>query len=195
MAGVVGAEPASFYGLQMIRIFRSLRFAAMAAAVVMATLPVAAAAQETGAAVRGSGLPLPRFVSLKSSKVNARLGPGEKYDIAFVYLRAGLPIEITQEFDNWRKIRDSEGSESWVFGSLLSGRRTVIVSPWEKDGEIAARAEADPTSRIVAYLKPGVIAEVTQCDGTWCHLSDKRFEGWVGQDKLWGVYPSETLDE
>lgn len=167
----------------------------MAAALLTAGLPAAAFAQDTAAAVRGSGLPLPRFVSLKSNKVNARVGPGEKYDVAFVYLRAGLPIEITQEFDNWRKIRDSEGSESWVFHSLLSGRRTAIVSPWEKDGEIPARAEADDTARIVAYLKPGVVAEVTECDGTWCHLSDKRFEGWVGQDKLWGVYPSETVEE
>lgn len=167
----------------------------MAVIFLTASLPAAAIAQETAAAVRGSGLPLPRFVSLKSNKVNARIGPGEKYDIAFVYLRAGLPIEITQEFDNWRKIRDSEGSESWVFGSLLSGQRTVIVAPWEKDGEIAARAEANEASRIVAYLKPGVVAEVTRCDGTWCRLSDKRFQGWVGQDQLWGVYPSETLDE
>lgn len=196
----VGARGASFYGAQMIRMVRPRSPAPLALALLMAVataaLPAALSAQETGStAVRGTGLPLPRFASLKSNKVNARIGPGENYEVAFVYVRAGLPIEITQEFDNWRKIRDAEGSEAWVFHSLLSGRRTVIVAPWEKEGEIAARAEASEAARVVAYLKPGVVAEVTECTGSWCHLRDQRFDGWVGQDRLWGVYPSETLDD
>src|SRR6476619_7352914 len=66
---------------------------------------------------RGTGLPLPRFVSLKSNDVNVRRGPGQEYDVAYTYVRAGLPVEITQEFDNWRKIRDSDGVEGWVFHS------------------------------------------------------------------------------
>jgi SH3-like domain-containing protein len=182
----------------MIRLFRPVSPVWLALAIVMAAAmasPPALHAQETGTAARGTGLPLPRFASLKSNKVNARIGPGENYEVAFVYLRAGLPIEITQEFDNWRKIRDAEGSEAWVFHSLLSGRRTVIVAPWEKEGEIAARAEASEGARVVAYLKPGVVAEVTECTGSWCHLRDRRFDGWVGQDRLWGVYPSETLED
>jgi SH3-like domain-containing protein len=184
----------------MIRMVRPRSLAPLAlailTAVVTAALPAALSAQETGStAVRGTGLPLPRFASLKSSKVNARIGPGENYEVAFVYVRAGLPIEITQEFDNWRKIRDAEGSEAWVFHSLLSGRRTVIVAPWEKEGDIAVRSEASEGSRVVAYLQPGVVAEVTECTGSWCHLRDQRFDGWVGQDRLWGVYPSETLDD
>ena len=197
---VVGARGATFYGAQMIRMFRPHSPAPLALAILMAVsmaaLPAALSAQETGStAGRGTGLPLPRFASLKSNKVNARIGPGENYEVAFVYLRAGLPIEITQEFDNWRKIRDAEGSEAWVFHSLLSGRRTVIVAPWEKEGEIAARAQASEGARVVAYLRPGVVAEVTECTGAWCHLRDQRFDGWVGQDRLWGVYPSETLDD
>jgi SH3-like domain-containing protein len=183
----------------MIRLFRPVPPARLVLALVMAaamaSAPVPLHAQETGTAARKTGLPLPRFASLKSNKVNARIGPGENYEVAFVYVRAGLPIEITQEFDNWRKIRDAEGSEAWVFHSLLSGRRTVIVAPWEKEGEIAARAEASEAARVVAYLKPGVVAEVTECTGSWCHLRDQRFDGWVGQDRLWGVYPSETLDD
>ena len=69
-------------------------------------------------------------------------GPGQEYDVAFTFVRAGLPVEITQEFDNWRKIRDSEGSEGWVFHSLLSGKRTALVAPWDKSGPVPAPMRA-----------------------------------------------------
>ena len=85
---------------------------------------------------RGTGLPLPRFVSLKSGTVNVRRGPGQDYDLLFTFVRPGLPVEITQEFDTWRKIRDSEGDEGWVYHSLLSGERTALVSPWATRGHV-----------------------------------------------------------
>ena len=90
----------------------------------------AAAAQPAtpGVAVGPSGLPVPRFVSLKSGRVNVRVGPGEDYKIAWVFVKSGLPIEVVQEFDNWRQIRDSDGATGWVFQSLLSGKRTAVVA-------------------------------------------------------------------
>ena len=115
---------------------------AAAALITRARLPAGLVAAQTAAqgedgGRRGTGLPLPRFVSLKSNNVNVRRGPGQDYDVAFTFVRAGLPVEITDEFDNWRKIRDSEGSEGWVFHSLLSGKRTAIVAPWEAEGQFA----------------------------------------------------------
>lgn len=152
--------------------------------------PAVAQAQATGP----SGLPLPRFVSLKSSRINVRRGPGQDYEIAFVYVRAGLPVEIVQEFENWRKIRDADGDEGWVFHSLLSGRRTALVAPWERDGTFALRAAADPEARPVAYLQPRVMADVAACEGTWCRLRGEGFDGWIEQERLWGVYPSEVIE-
>ena len=81
---------------------------------------------DTGA----SGLPVPRFVSLKAGRVNVRVGPGEDYKIAWVFTKPGLPIEVIQEYDTWRRIRDSDGTMGWVFQSLLSGKRTAVVAPW-----------------------------------------------------------------
>src|SRR5262245_43789677 len=86
-------------------------------------LACGAQAAETGTGTK-SGLPLPRFVSLKPDRVNVRGGPTRDHEVAFVYTRAGLPVEITAESDNWRRIRDWEGSEGWVYHSLLSGKRT-----------------------------------------------------------------------
>jgi SH3-like domain-containing protein len=154
-----------------------------------------AAAQAPAAAKRpaGSGLPLPRFVSLKSSTINVRRGPGQDYEIAFTFVRAGLPVEIVQEFDNWRKIRDSEGQEGWVFHSLLTGRRTAVVAPWERDGQFATRRTADAASAVTAFLEPRVIADVEECTGAWCLLRGDKFSGWIEQEKLWGVYPGEAV--
>jgi SH3-like domain-containing protein len=183
----------------MIRFIRRSIFAAVALfAAVAAGLPIPAgpaAAQSEGAARRGTGLPLPRFVSLKSDNVNVRRGPGQEYDLAFTFVHAGLPVEIIQEFDNWRKIRDSDGAVGWVFHSLLSGERTALVAPWEDSGQHATYVAAAGSAAVVAYLQPRVIAKVEECTGSWCRLSGEQFEGWMEQERLWGVYPLEQFSE
>lgn len=172
---------------------------ALALVFAAAPAPLRLLTGEAGTAVaqaKGpSGLPLPRFVSLKSEKINVRRGPGQNYDIAFIFVRAGLPVEIIQEFDNWRKIRDSEGSEGWIFHSLLSGERMAIVAPWEKQGTFASHASASEAARIVAYLEPKVIVDVTGCDGKWCGIAVGGIEGSIPQERLWGVYPGETFSD
>ncbi|MEZ5828802.1 MAG: SH3 domain-containing protein, partial [Hyphomicrobiales bacterium] len=104
---------------------------------------------------------VPRFVSLKSDKVNVRRGPSTDQSIVWVFSRAGLPVEIIAESENWRRVRDSEGADGWVFHSLLSGRRTVLVSPWDK-GQTAVALHASPStgSRAVAQLQSGVLGNV-----------------------------------
>ena len=141
-----------------------------------------------------TNLPLPRFVSLKSNVVNIRVGPGSDYPIAWTYVRFGLPVEITQEFDNWRRVRDSSGNEGWVLGNLLSGDRSVVVSPSDNGDPLPVRVEANDDGRITALLEEGVVASVNRCRDGWCRLVDSRFTGWVEQVRLWGVYPGEEFD-
>lgn len=150
-----------------------------------------ARAMATGAV---SGMPVPRFVSLKSDKVNVRRGPARDHDVEWIYSRAGLPVEITAEWDNWRRIRDAEGAEGWVFHSLLSGRRTALVAPWSKDETLPLYRRANAESRVVAMLKPRVMATVGECTGDWCRIWGDGFEGYIAQDRLWGVYPGESFD-
>jgi SH3-like domain-containing protein len=148
-------------------------------------------------AVGPSGLPLPRFVSLKSDKVNARIGPSLSYPVSWLYLKAGLPMEILQEYDTWRKVRDATGAEGWINQSLLSGRRTGIVAPWQegKDAEIPLLAEPDKDARTVALLQPGLIGRIHSCNGTWCEMSFSGYKGWVGQTQIWGAYPGELVKD
>jgi len=137
---------------------------------------------------------VPRFVSLKPDRVNVHAGPTRDHDVTFVYTRAGLPVEITAESDNWRRIRDWEGSEGWVYHSLLSGKRTAIVRPKEKTELVSLYESDDADSAILAKLQSGVLARVRRCTGTWCRIGGAGFDGWILQDKLWGVYLNEKLD-
>jgi SH3-like domain-containing protein len=142
-----------------------------------------------------TGLSVPRFVSLKSDKVNVRRGPSTDQAIVWVFARAGLPVEVIAESDNWRRVRDSEGADGWVFHSLLSGRRTVLISPWSKGKEnITMHAGRSSSSRAVAQLQSGVIGNVISCDGDWCELTVDDYDGYVEQNKLWGVYRGEKIE-
>lgn len=147
-----------------------------------------------------TGLQIPRFVSLKSKRVNLRVGPGRKYSVQWLYVNPGLPVEIIQEFDQWRQIRDSEGTEGWVFHSLLSGKRTAIVTPWDKaqlDGSAKfakAYARGSSDASIAANLQPGLIVKIESCDGDWCKIAKGSFEGYLPKPKIWGVYPEEVIE-
>jgi SH3-like domain-containing protein len=143
-----------------------------------------------------SGLPVPRFVSLKSDKVNVRGGPTKDHDVTWIFTRAGLPVEVTAEFENWRRIRDWEGAEGWVYHSLLSGRRTAMVtaSPKTKDVLLALRDKADAQTAVTARLQAGVVAMVKKCTGAWCRIAGGGFDGWIEQERLFGVYPNEKVE-
>ena len=163
------------------------------AATLIASFVAAKAAGET-AAGSSSGLPIPRFVSLKPDKVNVRGGPTRNHDITWQYTRAGLPVEITAESDNWRRIRDWEGSEGWVYHSLLSGKRTVVVSPWKSGDPRPIYTSATSDSSVAAYLQPGVNGEVSRCHASWRRISGAGYKGWIPENQLWGVYPDEEVD-
>jgi SH3-like domain-containing protein len=141
-----------------------------------------------------TGLPIPRYVSLKSDRVNLREGPSKDHRTSWVFQRAGLPVEITAEFETWRKIRDSEGAEGWVLHSLLSGRRTALVSPSRKADSIELFTKAGNRTDAIARLQTGVSGSVRACDGVWCRIFGEGFNGYVEQQNLWGVYPGEKFD-
>jgi SH3-like domain-containing protein len=141
-----------------------------------------------------SGLAVPRFVSLKSDRVNVRAGPNKDQDVRWVYTRAGMPVEVTAEFENWRRIRDWEGAEGWVYHSLLSGRRSAVVVPSLKDDLVPLHANADGESAVVARLQSGVLGQLKSCNGTWCEFNGKNISGWIRQERLWGAYPNDKVD-
>jgi SH3-like domain-containing protein len=169
--------------------------AASAAALLSPTAPPANGGSSRAASVDTgkSGLPLPRFVSLKAGKVNVRVGPGEGYAIAWTFTRTALPVEVIQEFDTWRRVRDSDGSVGWVLQSLLSAKRTAVVAPWAAGEPKPLHASPTATGPVTAYLEAGIQADIAACHANWCKLSGRSFTGWIEQTQLWGVYPGEEI--
>lgn len=183
--------------MDIFRLFSKSLLSAIALGFLMTPATLQAVhAQSSG--VGKTGLPIPRFVSLKSNKANMRVGPGSKFQVEWQYVKAGLPIEIIQEFDNWRKVRDSEGNEGWMLHSLLSGKRTAIINPWEKDltkGLADLKNNDDPAAKTIAKVQPGVVATVDYCGENWCHMTFKNTDGYVSKSDIWGVYPDELIEE
>lgn len=149
----------------------------------------------SGAAARaqpeGSGLPLPRFVSLRAQEANMRAGPGEQYPIKWTYQRPGLPLEIVAEFHHWRKVRDWQGTEGWIHSSMLSSRRSFIVV----GGTRPLRAKPDAGSRAVAQVESKVVGRLRQCPkgSNWCEVEIGGVKGWMARDEIWGLYNGEDV--
>lgn len=181
-------------GKMFLKSARPILAGLMIGAALLASPVSARAAGEVAGSV--TGLPVPRYVSLKNDRVNLREGPSKEHRTSWVFQRAGLPVEVTGEFETWRRIRDAEGAEGWVLHSLLSGRRTALVMPWSKkpDDTIALRERADENAQVVARLSPNVLASVKSCAGSWCRVTVSDHEGFIRQDRLWGVYPNERMD-
>lgn len=144
-----------------------------------------------GGAVVRSGLPVPRFVTLRSDEVNVRTGPGVRYPVEWVFVRKGMPVEITAEFDTWRRIRDIDGAQGWVHQSMLSGRRSLTVT-----GKMRTlRREASENAEAMAQVEPGVIGRIRKCHGPWCQVELQGYKGWLQRTEIWGVYPTEEVND
>lgn len=146
----------------------------------------------TAQAGETSGLPLPRFASLKSDEVNLRTGPGVRYPIDWIYSRKDLPVEIVAEFESWRKIRDWQGTEGWVHHSMLSGRRMLVVMGGRRVLRASDADRADPAAEVEA----GVIGRLLQCpkNRDFCRVEIDQIQGWLRRDEMWGVYKSEWIE-
>ncbi|HEY0214338.1 MAG TPA: SH3 domain-containing protein [Paenirhodobacter sp.] len=134
-----------------------------------------------------TNLPLPRYLSLKGSEGNARRGPSLSNRIDWVFKHAGMPLKVTAEFGNWRRVEDRDGAGGWIHYSLLSGSRTVIID--EDMAELHTRP--DEKSSTVALAEAGSIAKLGDCNADWCEISAQKADGWIEKTKIWGVDPGE----
>ena len=140
-----------------------------------------------------TGLTIPRFVYIRSNHINDRSGPGARYPIEWVYMQKTAPVEIIAEFELWRKIKDWQGSESWVHKSMLSGKRSVkVITP----GENNVYAKDDFKAKIIAKVEDEVVGEIEKCpvNNSFCKIKFASITGWVPRQNLYGIYPEEIID-
>ena len=160
-----------------------------------------AGAQNIG---RVTKLPIPRFVTLKSNKVNMRNGPSKNYPIKLQYKRKGYPLEIVLEFENWRKVQDVDGVIGWIHKGLLAGSRSIAITgnkyankslnKFQKSRELLLFRHPDETSYPILRMQFGVLANIKKCTKQWCKVSASGISGWAKKANLWGVYDSEIID-
>lgn len=142
------------------------------------------------AAEEEAGPKVPRFVSLHSDKVNLRSGPGRQYPIEWVLTKKDMPVEITQQFEHWRRIREWDGTQGWVQEHMLNGKRFIVVG---RGGLQPLYQAPDAGSGVVARAEPGVLARLLECKGPWCKIETPEITAWVKRGEIWGVYPDETV--
>lgn len=136
-------------------------------------------------------LPEPRFVTLRSSKVNFRAGPGFQYPVNWVYQREGLPVEIIGEFDSWRQVLAPDGGTGWVHEATIRARRGFYVTA----PQAALRSSPSPNAGIIAYLKEGVSGSLQRCtvNGDFCKVATKYEKGYLARSDFWGAFPNEPV--
>ncbi len=147
-------------------------------------------AQEPKLTVRGSGLPVPRFVTLKFDEANLRAGPGREYPVLWQYRTIGLPLLVDAEFDIWRKVIDHDGTAGWMHGSVLSLRRMALV----KNNMTEIHASPDQKSIVIALAERNALMELKSCPKAWCRVASEDVQGWISRQALWGLLEAESLN-
>lgn len=137
-----------------------------------------------------TNLPLPRFVSLKTSEANVRRGPDLSHRIDWVFKRRGMPLQVLAEYGHWRRVIDRDGQGGWVHYTMLTGARTVIV----EDESLFLHARATPDARQTAELRADVVARIRKCEQTWCEIAVDGHRGWAQKASLWGVEAAEVIN-
>lgn len=137
-----------------------------------------------------TNLPLPRYVTLKGTEGNARRGPSLTHRIDWTFTLSGMPLKITAEHENWRRVEDADGVGGWVHYALLSGTRSVLIT--EDMAEFRSSPEAD--ANVVLQAEYGVVAKLLECNANWCRISADGTRGWVRKTSIWGVEPGEIIE-
>lgn len=135
---------------------------------------------------------IPRFVSTKSDHVNARKGPGATYPINWVLVKKSEPLKVIAEFEDWRKVEDFSGFVGWIHSSVLSTRRSVIITCKDKCNLYKSNSS---DSKIIAYLQEGFMCSLDKVKYGFCRVKCDNYKGWIEKSKVWGLLAEELLDE
>ena len=156
----------------------------LAAAAVLAICGCKDSHGQAPARTTPSGLPVPRYVSLKFAEVNARGGPGDDYRLLWVYHAKGMPLQVIEETPEWRRVCDPTGAIAWVKATGIDDRRTVV------------RLKSDPLplldkpggAKTQATLAANAAILLDHCETSgWCKLKGKGGGGWAQASELWGT--------
>jgi len=130
-----------------------------------------------------SGFPVPRYVSLRFDRVNARAGPTEEHPVVWTYRTRGLPVQVIAETVDWRRVCDPDGGVAWVHKRVTDGRRTALR---REPDQLPLLQRPQPGAPVAAVLNGRSVAPLDRCEGGWCRLQAGRTTGWAPTTAVWG---------
>ncbi|MDR0553022.1 MAG: hypothetical protein LBG13_02930 [Holosporales bacterium] len=160
----------------------------LATALAFSSVTAVAAKQH----IKSNSLAQCYFASVKVNEANLHNGPGKQYKIRCKYIKKGVPLLVTAQYEHWRKVKDADGTEGWIHKNLLSNIRYIVVS-----SEVAGFYESpDTAARRIAVIKQNVVARLLSVNKDWCSINLKHngrtYTGWIEKKKIFGVGKNES---
>ena len=132
-----------------------------------------------------------RYVSQRPDKAYLREGPTYAHKVLWVYRHRGYPFAVVAQFDTWRRVRTMDGTLGWMNASMLSDKRTVLVTG---KGRVKITADAQG-GKVVALADSGAIATLSSCTRDACRIKGEQVDGWIPKSRIWGVGADEIFDK
>lgn len=135
-----------------------------------------------------SDISVVKFGVTRKNEVNVRNGPGKEYKVLWKFIKAGVPMEILHNLDDWYLIRDYTNSVGWIRMNFISTRIKNAIVVLDKVPMCRLPVNKMVTCHVVAYLERNVLLRVKYCNKRWCHvIYDESLSGWIERRNLWGI--------
>jgi len=125
------------------------------------------------------------YVSVKKDGVNIRSGPDTKHNVVWQVFES-FPLEVIKREGKWAYVVDFEGDKGWIYETLISSRKTIIVNVDTAN----MRSGSSTEDAVIATVKKGVVFDVLEVKGEWVKASYKNeITGWLHNSVFWPSNP------
>ncbi len=125
------------------------------------------------------------YVSVKKDGVNVRSEPDTKSRVVWQVFES-FPFEVIKRKGKWANVVDFEGDKGWIYETLISSKKTVIVNVETAN----MRSGSSQKDSIIATVKKGVVFEPLEMKGDWIKVRYKNeITGWMHNSLLWPKNP------
>ena len=125
------------------------------------------------------------YVSVKKDGVNIRSGPSTDDKITWQVFES-FPLQILERQGKWAHVVDFEGDKGWIYDTLISSKKTVIVTVETAN----MRGDSSTDSPVIATVKQGVVFEALEMKDDWIKVRYKdELTGWMYNSLVWPNNP------
>jgi len=120
-------------------------------------------------------------MAVVAGTANVRSGPGTKNDQLW-QVEKYYPVLVVEKQSGWCRIKDFEGDEGWIEGSLLDKTPSVIV----RVPKCNVRSGPGTEHETLFSATKGIPFKVLQTKGQWLQVEHADGDsGWVMKNLVW----------